>query len=188
MATRGDIITLPNKALRQKSQRVSVVNKEIKDLLDDMIEASLDWEDHHSHEICVGLAAVQINRHKKVVIIRSEEPEQRDFGILINPRLIKTYGELEVDFEGCLSVAGIYGLVPRYPKIKFSALDHSGKEFRSTVDGFMARLIQHEIDHCEGKMFVDLIKDDRDAFNTINSEGKIEKLSYDNVLKSGILR
>ena len=83
-----------------------------------MIEAGLDWEGNHEHEICVGLSAVQIDVLKRVVIIRTEETDKREFGVLINPRLIKTYGEPEQDFEGCLSVKGIYRYSTSLPSSK----------------------------------------------------------------------
>lgn len=188
MANQNDIIALPHKSLRKKSKRVSVVGAKAKKLISDMIEAGLDWEAHHPHEVCVGLAAVQVNELKKIVIIRTEDTKKKEFDVLINPRLVKTYGELELDFEGCLSVSGIYGIVPRYPKVKVQAIDENGKQFRVTANGFMARLLQHEIDHTDGKVFIDHIFGERNAFHKITSEGKIEKLDYKEVENSDLFR
>jgi peptide deformylase len=188
MASRKDIISLPNASLRKKSSKIKVVDEKIRQLINDMIEAGLDWEDSRQYEVCVGLAAVQVDQLKRVVILRTDVPEDRKFTILINPKIIKVYGEPELDFEGCLSVKDVYGVVPRYPKVKVQALDENGKDIRITAEGFDARLIQHEVDHVEGIVFVDHIADEPEAFHKINDEGKIVKMDYEDVKTAGILR
>lgn len=188
MATRKDIITLPHASLRKKSKRIKSVDASVRSLIKNMIDAGLDWEDNRKYEVCVGLAAVQIDDLRRVVILRTEDADERKFDVLINPRVIKTYGELELDFEGCLSVKDIYGLVPRYPKVKVQALDENGKEIRVIAEGFQARLLQHEVDHVEGIVFIDHISDNKEAFHKINDEGKIVKLEYKYVKAAGILR
>ena len=73
----------------------------------------------------------------------------------------------------------IYGKVPRYEKVKVKALDLSGKEFRVTAEGFLARIFQHEIDHCNGIVFIDHIKDTREAFFRLADDGKLQPLDYE---------
>ena len=147
-----DIITLPNPHLRQKSTRVHVVTDETRQLIEQMVEASLDWEDSRPHEISAALAAVQIDQLQRVVIIRNDfdDKNQREFIPLINPEIVKTEGEVIEDFEGCLSVGGFYGKVPRHSKIRVRALDIDGNEIRLKAEGFLARIFQHEIDHTNG--------------------------------------
>ena len=178
--TKDDIIALPHPDLRQKSQRVGLVTDEIRQLVDDMKSATIDWDKSREREVGVALAAVQIDKLYKVVIVRNnfEDKEDRTFSVFINPEITKTEGELVADFEGCLSVKDIYGKVPRYPKVKVRALDIEGKSFRVTAEGFLARVFQHEIDHTNGKVFIDHIKDDAEAFFKLNAEGKLEPLDY----------
>ncbi len=179
--SREDIITLPHPSLRQKSSRVHVITDETRQLVDDMIKAALDWEDSRPHEISAALAAVQVNRLNRVVIVRSdfEHKETREFTPLINPEIIKYEGELVADFEGCLSVKNIYGNVPRHDKVRVKALDIDGNEIRIKAEGFLARVLQHEIDHLHGKVFIDHIQDKKDAFFTLDSKGELKALDYD---------
>lgn len=176
-----DIITLPNSHLRQKSQKISVITEDIKKLVKDMTDAALDWEDSRPHEISAALAAVQIDRMERVVIIRSDfdHKETRDFTVLINPEIVKYEGTVESDYEGCLSVKSIYGRVPRYTKIRVKALDLSGNAIRFKASGFLARVIQHEIDHTNGIVFIDHIRETADAFYTLDEKGELLPLDYD---------
>lgn len=176
-----DIITLPNSHLREKSQRIHVIDDGVKQLAHNMTSAALDWEDSRPHEISAALAAIQIDELKRVVIIRSdfENKETRDFTVLINPEIVKYEGEIKSDYEGCLSVRDIYGNVPRYTKIRVKALSLDGNEIRFKADGFLARVIQHEIDHTNGILFVDHIKDNKDAFFELDDKGELRKLKYD---------
>lgn len=179
------IITLPNPHLRQKSQRVFSVDEEAQRLIDDMVSASLDWENSRPHEISAALAAVQVDQLKRIVIIRNsfEDKDDNEFTALINPEIVKYEGEMIDDYEGCLSVADIYGKVPRYSKIRVKALDRNGNEVRFKADGFLARVIQHEIDHTNGIVFIDHIHDQHDAFYRLNKEGELEPLDYDKHIK-----
>lgn len=180
-----DIITLPNEHLRQKSQKVIPSSDDTKQLVKDMTDAALDWEDSRPHEISAALAAVQIDRLERVVIVRSDfdHKETRDFTVLINPEIIKYEGSIEADYEGCLSVRSIYGKVPRYTKIRVKALDIDGNPIRFKATGFLARVIQHEIDHTNGIVFVDHIRDQRDAFYTLDDQGELQPLDYDQHIK-----
>lgn len=185
---RNNIITLPNPHLRQKSQRARVVTEAIKKLVSDMEAATLDWEDHRPHEVGVALAAVQIDSLHRIVVVRNdfENKENRTFFALINPEIIKFEGKPELDYEGCLSVKDIYGLVPRYPKVRIKALNLEGKELRFKAEGFLARVLQHEIDHTNGILFIDHIKT-TDAFFMLNKEGELEKVAHESIKKSRIL-
>lgn len=180
-----DIITLPNEHLRQKSQKVIPSSDDTKQLVKDMTDAALDWEDSRPHEISAALAAVQIDRLERVVIVRSDfdHKETRDFTVLINPEIIKYEGSIESDYEGCLSVRSIYGKVPRHTKIRVKALDIDGNPIRFKASGFLARVIQHEIDHTNGIVFVDHIRDQRDAFYTLDDQGELQPLDYDTHIK-----
>ena len=176
-----DIITLPNSHLRQKSNKIRVVDQNIKQLIRDMTDAALDWEDSRPHEISAALAAVQIDRLERVVIVRAdfENKETREFITLINPEIIKREGDVVEDYEGCLSVKDIYGKVPRNTKIRVRALDTDGKLVRMKVEGFLARVIQHEIDHTNGIVFIDHIKDKKDAFYELDGNGELQPIDYD---------
>lgn len=176
-----NIITLPNAHLRQKSQKVSVVNDVTTQLVKDMTDAALDWEDSRPHEISAALAAVQIDRLDRVVIVRSDfdHKEAREFTVLINPEIVKYEGVVESDYEGCLSVKSIYGKVPRYTKIRVKALDAEGNAIRFKASGFLARVIQHEIDHTNGIVFIDHIRETTDAFYTLDEKGELLPLNYE---------
>lgn len=179
--TKDDIITLPNPHLREKSVRVHVITSETLQLVKDMTEAALDWEASRPHEISAALAAVQIDRLERVVIIRSdfENKDNAEFTTLINPEIVKTEGTQIADYEGCLSVSKVYGKVPRWTRVRVKALDIDGNEIRLKADGFLARVLQHEIDHTLGICFIDHIKDDTDAFYTLDDKGELQPLDYD---------
>lgn len=181
-----DIITLPSPHLRQKSAKVHVITEEVKTLIDDMVSAALDWEDSRPHEISAALAAVQIDRLDRVVIVRSDfdDKQVRDFTTLINPEIVKYEGAIVDDYEGCLSVSSVYGKVPRYNKIRIKALDQDGSEVRFKAEGFLARVIQHEIDHTNGIVFIDHIRDKKDAFYTLDEKGELQPLDYDQHVKN----
>jgi len=179
--TKNDIITLPNEHLRTKSLRVNPHDDITKQLVTNMVAAALDWEDSRPHEISAALAAVQVNELKRVVIIRSdfEDKAHRDFTVLINPEIVKYEGSIVADYEGCLSIKSVYGKVPRYTKIRLKALDEDGNEIRLKAEGFLARVIQHEVDHTNGVVFIDHIKDQPSAFYMLDDSGELQPLNYD---------
>ncbi len=179
------IITLPNPHLRQKSVRVSPHSESTAKLVADMTSAALDWEDSRPHEISAALAAVQIDTLERVVIIRSDfdDKAHREFTVLINPEIIKYEGDVVADYEGCLSIKNVYGKVPRHTKIRVKALSEDGSEVRLKAEGFLARVIQHEIDHTNGIVFIDHIQDQPDAFFTLDDSGELQPLDYDTVIK-----
>ena len=176
------IITLPNPHLRQKSQKIHVVTDEVRQLVKDMTDASIDWEDSRPHEISAALAAVQVDKLERVVIVRNDfdNKENQEFIPLINPEIVKYEGKIDYDYEGCLSVAKhIYGKVPRHSKIRVKAIDINGNEIRIKAEGFLARVIQHEIDHTNGMVFIDRIKEDKEAFYRLDEKGELQPLDYD---------
>lgn len=178
--TKDDVITLPNSHLRQKSMKVGLITPEILQIIQDMKDATISWDESREHEVGVALAAVQIDRLYKIVIIRNNYDNKNDltFTAFINPVITKLEGAMEEDYEGCLSVKDLYGKVPRYTKVRVKALDEHGREFRVTAEGFLARIFQHEIDHTEGKLFIDHIKDKTDAFYRLSNEGNLTQLDY----------
>ncbi|NCU30636.1 peptide deformylase [Candidatus Saccharibacteria bacterium] len=189
--TKDDIIILPHPSLHKQSERIHVITDETRELINDMKAATLDWEDSRPHEVAVALAAVQINRLERVVIVRADfdDKDNKEFIPLINPEIIKGEGTPTViQPEGCLSVRDLYGSVPRYPKVRVKAIDENGHEIRIKAEGFLSMLLQHEIDHTKGICFVDHIRDQKDAFYTLTAKGDLEPVSYDFVESTGIFR
>jgi len=174
------IITLPDARLRQKSNKILASDPDTVQSISNMTDLALEWERTRAHEISAAIAAVQIGELKRLVIVRSDfnDKSVRDFTTLINPEIVKYEGEIVEDYEGCLSVKDIYGKVPRYSKIRVKALDVNGNEIRFKAEGFLARVIQHEIDHTNGIVFIDHIKNNRNAFYKLDDKGELEPLSY----------
>lgn len=114
-------------------------------------------EDSRDAEVSVGLAAVQIGELYRVVLIRDsfEDYNNKNFSVLINPKIIKTDGAPIIQYEGCMSVADIYGKVARFPKIRVEALNEDGQKIVFNASGYRARVIQHEVDHTNGILFID---------------------------------
>ena len=183
---KNNIITLPKKSLRQKSKKVGIITDEIKKLIDDMIDATIDWENSRDHEVAVGLAAIQVDILYRIFIVRDdfEDAKNKKFTVFINPEIAKKIGPIEEDYEGCLSVPEIYAKIPRYQGVKVKALDRNGWSFRVTAYGFLARILQHEIDHLNGIVTVDHIKGKHDAFCRLLPEGGLEKIDYEENIKN----
>jgi peptide deformylase len=155
-----------------------------------MLAAAIDWENSRPHEMAVALAAVQIDKLERVVIVREdfEDKENQHFVVLINPEVVKKEGKIVTDQEGCLSVKDIYGLVPRHEKVRVKAIDVQGREVRfKSPNPFVARILQHEIDHCNGKCFVDHITHQKTAFSILDKNGDLQPIEYEKVQKMGIL-
>jgi peptide deformylase len=190
MSKKELIISLPNPHLRQKSKRVAVIGDEVRRVIEEMKQATLDWEASRPHEVGVALAAIQIDQPYRIVIVRNnfEDKKDKSFNVLLNPEVIKLEGDIEEDYEGCLSVADIYGKVPRYTKIRLKAINEQGQPIRVRAEGFLARILQHEIDHTAGKMFVDYIKDKPDAFFKLTPDGKLVSLPNEALKETGILQ
>lgn len=165
-----------------------MITPEIRRIISDMKDATVDWEDSRPHEVGVALAAVQIDQPYRIIIVRHDFEDKKDkrFEVFINPEIVKLEGEVEEDYEGCLSVTDIYGKVPRHNRARIRALDENGQLVRVKAEGFLARIFQHEIDHTNGIMFIDHIKDNKDAFYKLNDEGKLEELAYEQVEETGL--
>ena len=188
--TKDDVITLPNSHLRDRSKKIGIVSPEVEALIADMEAATLDWEANREHEVGVALAAIQVDRPLRIVVIRNDfdNKDDKSFSVFINPVITKYEGVISEDYEGCLSVPDIYGKVPRYEKVRIRALNRQGHEIRVTAEGFLARVFQHEIDHTNGIVFIDLIKDKPEAFFKLRDDGQLQKLDYEkDVRKNNIL-
>ena len=179
------LISLPNPHLRQSSKKIGYIDDSVRQLVQEMQEVTLDWEASRDHEVGVALAAIQIDIALRVIVVRNDFDNKEDtsFRAFINPVITKYEGELTEDFEGCLSVKDLYGKVPRYSKVRIKALDLTGKEVRLVAEGFLARVFQHEIDHTNGKVFIDHIKDTPTAFYVLDDEGNLQQLNYDESVK-----
>lgn len=146
--SRVKILTHPNPVLRQKSQPIEAVSAlEIQELIKQMIEVLKAEEG-------LGLAAPQVGKNVRLVLINTKD------GIkpLINPVIRRRSLRKELGEEGCLSIPDVYGLVHRLKKIKVLALDQSGKKFKFIANGMLARVVQHEVDHLNGILFIDKTK------------------------------
>ena len=143
------ILEYPDQRLRKRAKPVVTVDDDIKRLVDDMFETMID-----SHGI--GLAATQVNVHKRVIVMDLVE-EGSQPRVFINPEIEVLDETTEPYDEGCLSVPGFYETVARPSNVMISALDREGKPFKEKASGLLAICIQHEIDHLEGKLFVDYL-------------------------------
>jgi peptide deformylase len=143
-----EILHFPDSRLRKKAAAVSTVDDSLRQLVDDMFETMYAAPG-------IGLAATQINVHKRVIVIDLSQ-EQDEPRVFINPEILEKDGIEEMD-EGCLSVPGIYERVQRAEHIRVQALDRDGQVFEQEADGLLAVCIQHEIDHLDGKLFVDYL-------------------------------
>ena len=188
--THKNIITLPNDHLRQRSRRITQIDADTHQIISDMIAATLDWEAHRPNEVAVALAAIQIDKPVRIVIIRADfdDKENKNFQVLINPEITKYEGEIITDYEGCLSVKDVYGKVPRYSKIRGRAIDINGNQIKiKSTDPFLSRVLQHEVDHTNGICFVDHIAHNQDAFSVLTKSGDLVACPYSKVINSGII-
>lgn len=156
-----------SKLLRRKSKNISKITPQVKRLIKNM--ANIMRENNG-----VGLAAPQIGEYIRLFIVEVKNNEdQKSFPltVFINPKIIKKSKEIEVEEEGCLSLPGIWGMVPRHKKIEVEASDENGKKFSLACEGFLARIIQHEMDHLDGILFIDKVVDFSTLY-TINEKGE----------------
>jgi len=144
------ILHFPDPRLRNKAQPVVVVDESVRQLVSDMLETMYAAPG-------IGLAAIQVNVPKRVIVVDISE-ERNQPVCLINPKIQERRGTVETE-EGCLSVPGIYENVRRSEWIKVSAQSPSGEPFALETDGLLAVCIQHEMDHLEGKLFVDYLSE-----------------------------
>jgi peptide deformylase len=143
-----DILHFPDARLRNVAKPVAQVDESVRKLIDDMLETMYDAPG-------IGLAAIQVNEPRRVIVVDISEERNAPL-VLVNPEILDKQGEETMD-EGCLSVPGIYEPVQRAERIRVRALDRHGESFELDVDGLLAVCVQHEIDHLDGKLFVDYL-------------------------------
>jgi len=158
------ILEFPDARLRTKAKKVAVVDDRIRTLIDDMLETMYAAPG-------IGLAATQVDVHEQVVVMDISEDNSQPL-VFINPQ-VEVIGEGEQNYqEGCLSVPGFYEDVSRPSQIRVRALDRDGKPFEIEPDGLLAVCIQHELDHLNGKLFVDYLS----TLKRQRIKAKLEKL------------
>ena len=180
------IITTPDPRLRQKCRKVNKITDEALTIISEMRQASLEWEKDHPYELSAAMAAPQLGFDRRIIIVRDDldDKKNQSFTALIDPELIKTEGKTAIDYEGCLSVPAIYGKVPRPTKVKINALLEDGTPVRIKAEDSLARTLLHEIDHLNGILFIDHIKDQPDAFFRMNDKGELDPVDYDSEIKN----
>ncbi len=155
------VVRLGHPVLRKISQIVppdQISSAETQRLIDNMVETMKEYDG-------VGLAAAQVHESRQIAILevadnpRYPQKPQIPLSVLINPKIIPLSEAIEDDWEGCLSIHEMRGIVPRYKKIRVLAQDRDGKELDFVASGFHARVIQHEWDHLQGKVFLDRMQD-----------------------------
>ena len=167
-----EVLHFPDKRLRKIAKPVEKVNQEIKDIIEQMFFTMYE-------EKGIGLAATQVNIQKRLIVIDVSENRDKKL-FLINPEIISLSDDLDTMEEGCLSVPGFYESVSRPKTIKVSSLDFNNKRIEFEANGLLATCIQHEIDHLNGKLFVDHIS----ALKRNRIEKKIIKLKKEGNLSS----
>ncbi|MRI33374.1 peptide deformylase [Endozoicomonas sp. OPT23] len=143
------ILQYPDERLRTIAEPVAEVNDEIRKIVDDMLETMYESKG-------VGLAATQVDIHKRIVVMDFSE-EGNEPLVLINPAFEAIGEELTDLSEGCLSVPGYFELLDRFAEVRLTALDRDGKEYSMELDALPAVCVQHELDHLNGKLFVDYL-------------------------------
>jgi peptide deformylase len=144
------ILEFPDPRLRTRAQPVEQVDAALRKLIDDMFETMYAAPG-------IGLAATQVNVHRRFMVIDVSESRKEPL-VFINPEILERQGVEETE-EGCLSVPGVYDKVTRADRIRVRALDRDGKQFEMDADGLLAVCIQHEMDHLDGKLFVDYLSE-----------------------------
>ena len=144
------ILEFPDPRLRTRAKPVEVVDDALRQLIDDMFETMYDAPG-------IGLAATQVDVHRRL-LVADVSGDKNEPWVLINPEILEKDG-VEVSEEGCLSVPGYYEEVERAERVKVRYLDRDGKPVESEFDGLLAVCVQHEMDHLEGKLFVDYISE-----------------------------
>ncbi|MFL6549216.1 MAG: peptide deformylase [Povalibacter sp.] len=144
------ILEFPDPRLRTRAQPVTEVDDALRTLIDDMFHTMYAAPG-------IGLAATQVNVHKRVIVIDVSESHDEPV-VLINPEILAREGMEEME-EGCLSVPGIYDKVARAERIRVRTLDRKGRQIEFDAEGLLAVCIQHEMDHLDGKLFVDYLSE-----------------------------
>ncbi|PSR33467.1 MAG: peptide deformylase [Sulfobacillus benefaciens] len=147
-------IATQNQFLRQRTVKPKQINQKVTRVVTDLFDT---WDTVAAY----GIAAPQIGNHLRLFIWKGSTMDRPE--VIINPKIIRARGELK-DYDGCLSVPGIYGETRRAAMVEITGLDVEGNSIRRTYEGFDARIIQHEIDHLEGVLFLDRIDDLDDLY------------------------
>ena len=142
------ILEYPDPRLRIRAERVTVVDDEVKQLVADMFETMYAAPGF-------GLAATQVDSHQRIIVIDVSDERNEPY-CFINPEILSHDGQATFE-EGCLSVPGLYDYVERAERITVKALDRNGEPFELETDGLLAQCVQHEMDHLDGKLFVDYL-------------------------------
>jgi len=145
-----EILQYPDPRLTMPAQRVEKIDAGVRKLVDDMVETMYAAPG-------IGLAATQVDRHLQVIVIDVSE-DKTDLRVFINPEITRREG-VATNQEGCLSVPGVYDNVERAESVTVTALDRNGSRFTLNASGLLATVIQHELDHLDGKVFVELLSE-----------------------------
>lgn len=143
-----EILIFPDDRLRDVAKPVKSVDATVHKLLDDMLQTMYEAPG-------IGLAATQVGVNRRVVVIDVSEHKNTPL-VLINPEILESDGKEEGE-EGCLSIPGVFDFVSRASRVKFRALDRDGQPYEMEADGLLGVCVQHEIDHLDGKLFVDYL-------------------------------
>ncbi len=148
MAVRG-IRIMGDPVLRQKAEPLRAVDEDIRRLIKDMFETMYEADG-------VGLAAPQVGVSQRIIVVDPHEQDVKPFG-LVNPVIVQSADDVERGEEGCLSIPGLKDIVERPAAVVVEALDAEGKPVRIEAEGLLARVLQHEVDHLDGILFIDRV-------------------------------
>ncbi len=153
-----EIVSLPHPVLRRKAHKVTVFDKDLQTLIDDMVETLRDAPG-------VGLAAPQVAVSERLIVIEygdeedeGDENAPKKLYIVVNPEIVQTSGETVEGVEGCLSIPGLAGEVDRFTQVIVKGQNRRGQPIKIKAEDWLARIFQHEIDHLDGILFVDRAK------------------------------
>lgn len=186
------IVLSDNPLLRQKSRHVRRVSPALQQLIDDMVETMRAANG-------IGLAAIQIGVPERIIVVEvpeenededGENPRPRRLYAVINPELARKSRAMEDGVEGCLSIPDWAGEVPRHAAVTVKGLDRQGRRLRVKAEGLLARVFQHEIDHCNGVLFIDHIEDPEKIWRVPKGEEEAAEVAQEapgGVAASGLL-
>ncbi len=180
------IIVYDDARLRETSQQVQRVNGKLRRLIDDMIETM-----HEKNGI--GLAAIQVGAPERLITVHIPVPEADEaeeeapqlspqdtrLYVVVNPEIVEQSPDAETGIEGCLSVPGLVGEVERRRSVVVEGLDRRGKPLRIEAEGLLARVFQHEIDHCDGVLFIDHIDDMEKLWTVEEGEEELAEIQFE---------
>jgi peptide deformylase len=159
------IITHPNPLLAERSKKINRIDDSIKKLASDMAETMKSYGDEH--EVGVAIAAIQVGVPLRMTVVKNDN----EYLAIINPEIVKHSKEELEETEGCMSVPKKYGPVKRFKKVKVRGLSLDGKKIEIKAEGFQARVLQHEIDHMNGKLFLNRVS--KENLYTLTDTGSL---------------